>query len=145
MRAPHVSATGVRPILLRFLFWNPAAGPQLRRHRQKTAVRVRARLPRCLLLLVLASSAPAQGQLTFLQALNYPGSANGPMAVADFNLDGNLDMIDNGGEVLLGNGAGGFTETASLIGSSPFFVADFNGDGKPDALVSQSSFNLTVY
>jgi hypothetical protein len=69
----------------------------------------------------------------------------GQSAVADFNLDGNLDIAtclqnDSGPSVFLGNGNGTFqSPTFFDVGSlcaGPAFSADLNGDHKPDLLVS---------
>jgi uncharacterized repeat protein (TIGR01451 family) len=62
------------------------------------------------------------------------------MMAADFNNDGNLDLVaeaQSGGLALfLGNGLGGFTESAAGIGgnlaSILFTTGDFNGDGNAD-------------
>jgi hypothetical protein len=87
----------------------------------------------------------------FTPAIGSPiaaGSLPGNMAVGDFNLDNQLDLVvvgafSGGITILLGNGNGGFvaagapiivTDTPSAVG-----VADINLDGKPDlALAGQS-------
>ena len=78
------------------------------------------------------------------------------VAVADFNKDGNLDLVattpsDGGISIFLGNGAGNFTPvpnplslalpTASAVlpgyaTPTSVAVADFNGDGKADVVVA---------
>ncbi len=74
----------------------------------------------------------------------------GPMATADLNDDGKLDIAavsgDNSITVLLGNGAGGFTPAPGSpfpVGLSPSSVAvgDFNGDGKPDLAVASYGYS----
>jgi hypothetical protein len=75
------------------------------------------------------------------------------VAVADFNGDGNPDIVTantgaNDITVLLGNGSGGFTPTPAspfAVGLFPQSVAvgDFNDDGNPD-LVTANSGNNTV-
>ena len=72
------------------------------------------------------------------------------LAVADFNGDGIADLAvvnlfgNTGGtvKILLGNGDGTFAPMPALIpGSLPLAIAtaDFNGDGKPDLAVTNSS------
>jgi hypothetical protein len=70
------------------------------------------------------------------------------VALADVNADGHLDMVVSNGDfaskfaVLVGNGAGGFgTPTIYDGGVNPssVSVADFNGDGKADVLISTSN------
>jgi hypothetical protein len=65
-------------------------------------------------------------------------------AVGDFNGDGFKDLAatnqtSNTVSILLGNGTGGFTATASSPatggGATPIVVGDFNGDGKQDLAV----------
>jgi hypothetical protein len=75
------------------------------------------------------------------------GGAGTAAEAADFNLDGNPDLaVCNGGNyfspentitILLGDGSGGFMESAGspvAVGGGPYSiaVADFNRDGKPD-------------
>ena len=62
------------------------------------------------------------------------------IAAADFNGDGKLDLVVDGGAggaliILLGNGDGTFSVASTPVTSfEPAFVAtgDFNGDGKMD-------------
>ncbi|WP_446379639.1 Ig-like domain-containing protein [Coleofasciculus sp. D1-CHI-01] len=68
------------------------------------------------------------------------------MGIADFNLDGNLDIAvanlsSNNVSVLLGNGNGSFSPANNFgISNNPFSVAvgDFNGDEKPDFAVTRT-------
>jgi len=94
-----------------------------------------------------------KGDGTFNAAKTYGsgGSLPGPVAVADLNGDGKLDIVvanvgDLGGGipgtvgVLLGNGNGTFSGAVIYVsgGTVPLSVAvaDVNGDGKPDLVVS---------
>ena len=75
------------------------------------------------------------------------------VAVADFNLDGKLDIVtanldSDNISVLLGNGAGSFAAAVNFnVGVDPgsVKVGDFNLDGKADLVTAnQSSNNLSV-
>ena len=85
----------------------------------------------------LAVDSPA-GRVTSLGSVSF-----GPMAVGDFNSDGKADIVigssvaqsghTSGSTALLtGNGDGTFSAPVSYPAPSPFVMADFNGDGKPD-------------
>jgi hypothetical protein len=94
----------------------------------------------------------------FTQAAGSPASVgSGPqdMLVGDFNLDGKPDLaVGNGASnnvtILLGNGSGGFTQSAGSpvgAGSFPVSVAmgDFDLDGKPDlAVANRESSKVTI-
>jgi hypothetical protein len=84
-------------------------------------------------------------------AVDYTNSGVGQAAVADFNGDGQLDLVVASGEglyypvqgsvgVLLGNGDGTFQVPTSFgsggVFAYPVVVADVNDDGKPDILVA---------
>src|SRR3954449_9200621 len=77
------------------------------------------------------------------------GTAPWSVAVADFNKDGNPDLVTaNEGtssvSVLLGNGAGSFgAATNFVVGALPFSVAvgDVNRDGNPDIATANSLSN----
>jgi hypothetical protein len=89
---------------------------------------------------------PGQGDGSFGKAVTFAVPAGSVwLAVADFNLDRNLDVVVAGSiglSVLLGNGNGTFqppvTSPANPVNSS-LLVGDFNGDGKPDVAVLDSS------
>lgn len=81
-----------------------------------------------------------------------------PLIAGDFNYDGKLDIVGAVGEVvyvMLGNGDGTFQSahgTLSVVGSTitGINVADVNGDGKLDIVVtgskdSKTSFVATMY
>jgi hypothetical protein len=81
------------------------------------------------------------GDGTFQAPITYVGSSSGgatPLAAADFNLDGKLDLYQ-GGALFLGNGDGTFVLHAIYGlpggGGSGAAAADLNGDGKPDLVV----------
>jgi hypothetical protein len=79
---------------------------------------------------------------------------NAPIAVAagDFTNNGDQDLavaddVNHTVTILLGNGAGGFTQGAVLTLSAPptqIITGDFNGDGKPDLAVASSPGNSNV-
>jgi hypothetical protein len=95
-----------------------------------------------ILSLLGTTAAPfALGQISFFATPTYSGSA---AVVGDFNQDGNLDIINSAGTVLLGKGNGTFT-TGTTLSNVPSFVADFNGDGIPDVLAFTQSGHLFVY
>jgi hypothetical protein len=101
------------------------------------------------------------GDGTFRTAVAYgPGGCDTSYATAaDVNGDGKLDLVvttdayingccDGTVEVFLGNGDGTFTlassnDSGGMVGSSGA-VADVNGDGKPDLLVTNSSGTVGV-
>lgn len=59
----------------------------------------------------------------------------------DFNKDGKIDFVTDTGIVVLGNGMGGFTRTSQIaLGLDPgeFDTADFNGDGNPDIVATNT-------
>jgi len=87
------------------------------------------------------------GDGTFQAPITYAGGyapgTNTPLAAADFNLDGKLDLYQ-GGAFFLGNGDGTFVLHAvySAVGNSGTAgaaVADLNGDGKPDLVIADGN------
>jgi hypothetical protein len=90
------------------------------------------------------------GDGTFQPAVDYSvGTAPGSVAVADFNHDGNLDLVVTNAlgdsvSVLLGDGDGTFQPAITFpTPPDPIFVAvgDFNGDGNIDVATVNLSDN----
>ena len=78
----------------------------------------------------------------------------GDVAVADFDLDGNLDIVIaihfKTQWIMYGDGAGDFTRARKLPNPDPRLtsravtVADFNGDGRPDpAFLAELDFDMS--
>ena len=63
--------------------------------------------------------------------------------VADFNGDGNADMVVPPSQLFLGDGNGGFS-LAPPLPYSPAAVGDFNGDGRADLLVLDSGLAVLL-
>ena len=87
-----------------------------------------------------------KGDGTLLPAVTYPDNNGYFLATADFNNDGNLDVVTEdaatGGNIdtLLGNGDGTFQAAKTLhsncgIDPAGITTGDFNGDGKADLAV----------
>jgi hypothetical protein len=72
---------------------------------------------------------------TFTPITNHFGMSDGDTAaVADFNQDGNLDIVTSEGVVWYGTGTGDFYYQGEITGEQSFFgivVGDFNHDGLP--------------
>lgn len=88
-----------------------------------------------------------KGDGSFKVPIIITASLGGPVALADMNGDGNLDIIFNGG-VLLGDGTddGTFTPVSGgelAGGAAAIAIADVNGDGFLD--VVQANDNNQVY
>lgn len=78
-------------------------------------------------------------------------SSPSEVAIADLNADGRLDLVagSTGASLLvrLGNPAGGFLPLASFPTEGPvksLAIADVNGDERPDALVTATSFAVMI-
>jgi hypothetical protein len=92
----------------------------------------------------------------FSAAAPYPAGGTGTWAivVADFNRDGNTDLVVANAEsdtvgILLGNGAGGFAAVVTYASggqdATDLAVGDFNGDGNTDvAITNHASGNVGV-
>jgi hypothetical protein len=85
------------------------------------------------------NSAPGYGFLgpsTYATGGAYPGT----LFVADFNGDGNADIVVTNGDgtstIFLGKGDGTFAK--NVIQGNPIALGDFNGDGKTDIAVYTS-------
>lgn len=94
------------------------------------------------LLLAVVSLAPAATSATFIGAKQYrTGGYNLQFVMADLNRDGIPDAIASGGEgtvVMLGRPDGGFDPPTTIYAASAdsTAVADFNGDGRLDLIMS---------
>jgi hypothetical protein len=106
-----------------------------------------------------ASAAPDSGGVSFLPAVTYGsgGYVAQSIRIADLNADGKLDIVvadwwdtNNVGVVgvLLGNGDGTFQPAVTYkTGGAPNYslvVADVNGDGKPDLIVSSCAASAST-
>ncbi len=93
------------------------------------------------------------GHFTAAPPVTVGGASPRSVAIGDFNGDGFADLAvaDSGPDnntvtILLGNGDGGFApapESPITVGSNPFSVAvaDFNGDGFADVVVTNANSN----
>jgi hypothetical protein len=75
-------------------------------------------------------------------------TAGGVLAIADFGGSGNLDIAEEGGQILEGHGDGTFSvgpavPTIDGTDVTGIAVADFNNDGKPD--IVEAGFQSLTY
>jgi hypothetical protein len=96
-----------------------------------------------------------KGDGTFAPPILHPVAGANSLAVADFNGDGNLDMVAAGTaingpstvSVLLESGRQGFAPAVTYNapgGVQSVAVADFNGDGFPDLAVGESDLTVSI-
>ncbi len=95
------------------------------------------------------------GDGTFQTETSYAGLAGyaSELRTTDFNADGNLDIVLTyaGGNTIAtfqGNGDGTFQPAQSVIVSNPVYqttIADLNGDGTPDLLVSTENSTIQFF
>ena len=84
------------------------------------------------------------GDGTFIQKGSTATPTSGYLALADFNHDGKIDFATSANLLALGNGDGTFQTPAPFIPAPPYngygleniAAGDLNGDGWPDAVVS---------
>ena len=86
------------------------------------------------------------GDGTFQSELDFSGGPGPhPLAVADLNRDGKLDLVagnHDGFVTLLGDGTGNFSSLGTTVTGFPgdiVAIDDFNHDGKPDVVVADGS------
>ncbi len=95
-----------------------------------------------------------KGDGTFLPPRTFPVTNPVEIATGDFNGDGNEDLAvtesngtgDGSLAIFLGDGKGGFKQSANYVtgvASGFVAVADFNGDGRLDAAVTDEGFDST--
>ena len=94
-----------------------------------------------------------KGDGTFLSPISTVTSAEGYLAIADFNHDGKLDFATSGNLISLGNGDGTFRAPTPIMATPPsggfsnIATGDINGDGWPDLVLTSSAFpyvNATI-
>jgi hypothetical protein len=93
-----------------------------------------------------------RGDGTFASALKIASAGSLAIADADFNGDGDLDLLITGHQsvsIMLGKGDGSFESKATLtVGDTPdsAAVGDFNGDGVVDLAISNFySYNVSIF
>jgi hypothetical protein len=79
-----------------------------------------------------------QGAFTAVDDVHYWGWSGGA-AVVDLDRDSRLDLVTGEGVAFLGNGDGSFNydwEQSPALSGGAVATGDFNGDGRPDAIVA---------
>ena len=82
---------------------------------------------------ILLGSAAGLRPATYLP-LVYEGSGSGALALADLNLDGDLDIVTDQGLIFFGSGDGSVVPARFDYQGYGVEVTDFNRDGLPDVL-----------
>ncbi len=93
------------------------------------------------------------GDATFTQAASTATSAEGYVAVADFNHDGKLDFATTGNLIAFGNGDGTFKKARAIVATPPeggfsaIAAGDINNDGWPDLVLTNDVYgaNISAY
>lgn len=95
-------------------------------------------------LLVLLGTGGGEFAAPRTQALPFTDFSTSHILAADFNNDGQADLAITGTDagaranvtlILLGDGAGGFTQRSTNAGAGPLAVADFDHDGRQDLVL----------
>lgn len=89
------------------------------------------------------------GDGTFKNPVLYDvdGSEEGSVGAADINQDGKIDLITNGGVLLLGNGDGTFQPALTFspgVKAGFMAIADVNGDSRPDVVLNANGVMATL-
>jgi hypothetical protein len=96
----------------------------------------------------MATVLPGLGNGTFAAPINSYDGYYGELAVADFDGDGNLDVLTEAwpgfASLLLGLGDGHFAFHEEFGGSPPSAVADFNRDGRPDLAEASGDSSVSI-
>jgi hypothetical protein len=101
----------------------------------------------------IVSMLPGNGDGTFQAPRNLAMDGAGSATACDVNADSKLDLVVTNRtslgavSILLGNGTGGFaTPITTATGGYPssLVMADFNGDGRPDAAAATLANNVAI-